>query len=357
MRILNLIHFMSGGGAERQLSYLAPELVRRGHEIHIAYINNGPDKPLLSGVALHRLKSFSNYDPCLIGQITRLIRHIKPHIIQTWIPQMDVLGGIAARLCKTPLIFREPTSGLIHTQIWKNYLRVKIGSSASAVISNSRGGDEYWRKIIPDKRRFIILNALPVDEIEKTEAALPQEMTKSKAPVVLFVGRMIKEQKAPHLFLEALHIAGRKKKILGVLCGEGHERPELEILKYKHGQKGDIYFTGYLPTTAVWAIMKKASVFVSLSPSEGCPNAVMEAMVCGCPMVLSDIPAHRELLDESGALFVTPSNVRQAADAIIRILDNPEDAKKRAMKAKQKTIDWSVTGMARNYEKVYQKCV
>src|SRR5208283_2540348 len=104
----------------------------------------------------------------------------------------------------------------------------------------------------------------------------------------------------------------------------------------------------------IWAIMKKASVFVSLSTSEGCPNAVMEAMVCGCPLVISDIPAHRELLDESCALFVNPSDVRQTADAIIQIFDDSEAAKKRALIAKQKTIDWSITEMARNYENVYK---
>ena len=357
MRILHIINALSGGGAERQLCYLAPELGRMGHDIHIAYSNDGPDKPELSGVALHRLKSFSNYDPCLIGQIARLIKYIKPHIVQTWLPQMDVLGGVAAKLCNTTLIFRESTSGLIHTPMWKKYLRTKIGSFASAVISNSRGGDEYWRKIMPDKRRYIVSNALPVDEIEKVEVSLPQEMTKVESPIVLFVGRMVKEQKAPHLFLEALGLVAREKKISGVLCGEGHQRPELEILRHKYGISVDVHFTGHLPASTIWAIMKKASVFVSLSTSEGCPNAVMEAMVCGCPMVISDIPAHRELLDESCTLFVTPSDVRQAADAIIQILDNPEAAKKRALKAKQKTIDWSIIEMARNYEKVYQQCM
>jgi glycosyltransferase involved in cell wall biosynthesis len=357
MRILNLIHFLSGGGAERQLCYLAPELVRIGHDIHIAYINDGPDKPTLSCVALHKLKSYSNYDPRQIAQIIWLIKHVKPDIIQTWIQQMDILGGLAAKLCDTPLIFREPTSGLDYTQMWKNYLRVKVGSAANAVISNSQGGDEYWRKIIPDQRRHIISNALPIDEIEKTKASLPKEMTKSKEPIALFVGRMVKESKRPDLFLEALDFVGNKKKISGVLCGEGPQRSELEMFRYKHRLPVYVHFTGYLPVTAIWAIMKKASVFVSLSSYEGCPNAVMEAMVCGCPMVISDIPAHRELLDESCALFVNPSNARQTADAIIQILDDSEAARNRALIAKQKTIDWSITEMARNYEKVYKKCI
>lgn len=49
-----------------------------------------------------------------------------------------------------------------------------------------------------------------------------------------------------------------------------------------------------------------ADIFVSGSLTEGCPNAVMEAMACGLPMILSDIPAHQELLNfnkEAGVVF------------------------------------------------------
>src|ERR1035437_1762104 len=98
MRIFHLIPSLSGGGAGRQLSYLAPELARMGHDVHVAYSNEGPQKPELPGVVLHRLKSRSNYDPYLIWQLDRLSRRIKPDIIQTWLLQMDILGGLVARL-------------------------------------------------------------------------------------------------------------------------------------------------------------------------------------------------------------------------------------------------------------------
>ena len=357
MRIIHLTNSLSIGGAERQLSYLVPELVRMGHDIHVAYVNEGPDKPELPGVTLHKLRSLSKYDPYLLWQIIGLIRHIKPDIIQTWIPQMDIPGGVAAKLCRTPFILREPSSGLVPVQMWKNYLRVRIGSSAMSIVSNSRGGDEYWKKIIPDNHRHVISNALPFDEIDATAAALPQEMTKPEAPIVLYVGRMEEKQKRPKLFLEALACVRQKKNVFGVLCGEGPQRSELEMLKHKLGLDVDVSFTGYLPAISVWALMKKASVLLSLSLSEGCPNAVMEAMACGCPLVISDIPAHREILDENCALFTDPSNVEQTASAIIQILNNTEAAKERALLAKQKTRSWSIAEMARNYERVYKKCL
>jgi glycosyltransferase involved in cell wall biosynthesis len=83
----------------------------------------------------------------------------------------------------------------------------------------------------------------------------------------------------------------------------------------------------------------------------------MEAMACGCPLVISDIPSHREMVDEKCALFVERSNVGQTAGAIIQVIDDAESSKKRALLAKQKTLLWSIAEMARNYERVYKRCL
>jgi glycosyltransferase involved in cell wall biosynthesis len=357
MKILHLTPALSKGGAEVQLSYLAPELAQMGHEVHIAYSNEGPAKLELPGVMIHQLKSRSNYDPYLLWQVVRLIRRIKPDIIHTWILQMDILGGIAARLCGVPWVFREPCSAKAYPPTWKNRLRVWASSSAIAIVSNSRGGDEYWETRRPSCCRYIVPNGLPVHEIDRTPAALPLGLVQPEVPIVLYVGRLLEVQKRLKAFLEALACVRQKQKIVGILCGEGPQRNELEGLRHELGLDGDVHFTGHLPSAQVWALMKKASVFVSLSAFEGCPNTVMEAMACGCPLVLSDIPAHREILDESCALFVEPSNIQHAADAIMQVLCDANASKSRALIAKQKTMEWSIVGMARNWERVYRECI
>ena len=145
--------------------------------------------------------------------------------------------------------------------------------------------------------------------------------------------------------------------MFAVLCGDGPQRPELETLKNKLGLGACVQFAGHLPAASVWALMKKASVFVSLSAYEGCPNSVIEAMACGCPLVLSDIPAHREILDESLTLFVDPINVRVVAAAISQALNDQNASKSRAFIAKQKSKRWSVEKAARDYEKVYKEVI
>ena len=356
MRILHILPHLSKGGAERQFGYLAPELVRMGHEVHVAYLAEGPGRPELPGVVLHQLKSRSNYSPFLLWQLIGLIRRIKPDIVHTWILQMDILGGLAAKLSGVPWVLREPSSAQAYPPTWKNRLRVLVGSGANAVVSNSAGGDKYWKKHLPSNRRYIVSNALPLYEIDKTIAALPPGFYKPEAPIVLYVGRLASDVSATknlEFFLKALACVRQQQNVLGVLCGEGPQRAELEKLRHKLGLDANVYFTGHLQCPQVWALMKRASVFVSLSAYEGCPNAVMEAMACGCPLVLSDIPPHREILSENCALFVKQSDIQQATDAIIQALRDTDASKDHALAAKQKSQEWSITEMAKNYETVY----
>ena len=230
-----------------------------------------------------------------------------------------------------------------------------MGSRAAAIVSNSRGGDDYWAPRVSPGRRYIISNALPQHEMEKTEAAWPPGFAPSGSPVILFVGRLEESQKRPMAWLTILARVREQCGVKGILCGEG---PALSALKERaHALRldADVCFAGQLPATAIWALMKKASALLSLSAYEGCPNAVMEAMACGCPLVLSEIPAHREIIDEQGALFVESSDTEKAAEAVLRVLRGGGEAEQRAIFARGKTKEWSIPTMTRNYENMYEE--
>ncbi len=356
MRILNLIPTLSGGGAERQLSYLAPELVRRGHEVHIGYSRNGSITPELPGVTLHQLKSQSNYSPSLLWQLAALIGHVRPDIIHTWILQMDILGGLLAKLSGTPWILREPNQMLAYPSTLKNRMRVWIGSQAHLIVANSHGGEEYWKKQVPHIRSQVIPNRLSVADIDSAQAELPRSLSNCEAPLVLYAGRMLVD-KRPATFLRAMARVKAQQRVVGVLCGQGPLRKELESLRAELGLEADVHFIDYLPSASLWSLMKRASVFVSLSAFEGCPNTVMEAMVCSCPLVVSDIPAHQEILDERSAMFVDPTDIQQTAEAIIQALRATDAAQERAQVAREKAQNWTIAALAQDYERVYQELI
>lgn len=354
MRILYLIPWLSSGGAERQLGYLATGMIKLGHNVHIAYIYDGPAKPALPDVHLHKFISRSNYDPRLLWQLFNMIRRIKPDIIHTWNPQMDILGGIVSRIKSIPWILSEPSSAGLYRGTWKDLLRVFLSSGAKAIIANSNGGLEYWRSKVPDANSYLIRNGILVDEIEKVEPGFPIDIS-DDVPVLLFVGRFEEKIKQPHLFIKAVAQVLLKNKVKGILCGDGPQMHALKKLRHDFDLDTHIHFTGFLPATKVWALMKKAAILISPSLFEGCPNTVLEAILCGCPLVISDIPAHREILDEKCALFFDPYSIQQMVDQILRTLNDAETSTIRCNNAKQKTQQWSLAEMARKHELIYKK--
>jgi glycosyltransferase involved in cell wall biosynthesis len=75
-------------------------------------------------------------------------------------------------------------------------------------------------------------------------------------------------------------------------------------------------------------------------------------MACGCPLVVSDIPAHREFLDERSALLVPPTDAAALARAIGDVLDHPAEARARAARAQAISGRYDESGMVREYERV-----
>jgi glycosyltransferase involved in cell wall biosynthesis len=99
--------------------------------------------------------------------------------------------------------------------------------------------------------------------------------------------------------------------------------------------------------------MKRADAFAFMSKFEGCPNVVLEAMACGCPLVLSDIPAHREILDEGRAYFAHPDNQTAIAEAIKTTLLFGDAARARADAAQVAIAGRTTRAMAGRYEQLY----
>lgn len=357
MRILHLIPNLSGGGAEQQLCQLSSMLVQMGHCVHIAFTEVGPEMPKLDGVMLHNLKLKTNYDPCLIWQIVLLIKRIKPDLIHSWILQMDIIGGVVSWLLGVPWIIREPSSTMAYPKSWKNNLRILLASRASAIISNSKDGDDYWKNRLPQSIRHIIPNATPSNRIEKIAPAFPRGISDPKTPTILYVGRLsagASGNKNLKYLIKTMALINQKSSVMGIICGEGPQRIELGTLIQKLGLTDHVLLTGHLPSDSVWALMKKASVFVSLSAYEGCPNTVLEAIACGCQLVLSDIPAHREIASHNGALFVTPSNIKQTANTIMKALKSLKTLDENKSIAIRNNGRFSFLDIAKRYEQVYK---
>jgi glycosyltransferase involved in cell wall biosynthesis len=355
MKILHCISSFLAGGAERQLSYLAPELARKGHEVHIAYLENGIniDRVTKNRVTLHQLSHRSPYDPHIFIQLLLCLKRVNPDVVQTWVLPMDVLGGLAALVLRKPWILREPNSALAYSSSLRFRSRIWVGHQATAVAANSWGGDLYWRSLGFRGKRQVIPNAVPVEEIGSATTNDRSEFgLMAGQRLIVYLGRLYSRAKnLENLFYGVLPIV-KESPVIALFCGEGPDRPLLEGLVRNHRVAGKILMPGVIANP--WSLMKKASLLVSVSHYEGCPNVVLEAMACGCPLVVSDIPAHREILDEASAQLVNPDDPEAIALAIRTTLAAPDAAQRRACIAKEKVRGLSLAAMAQRYEELYQ---
>lgn len=280
------------------------------------------------------------------------MRRIRPDIVQTWILQMDILGGLAAWATGIPWVLREPSSALAYPATVKNGLRERVGARASAILSNSKGGEAYWRGIGHSPPCHVIPNGIPLESLENVPPAsfagfgIPPDRR-----VVLYVGRF-EEGKNIEQLVDALSLVAAAEPVFAVLAGDGPSLPAIRQRIERLGISDRVVLPGFVADA--WAMMKRADAFAFPSAFEGLPNVVLEAMACGCPLVVSDIPAHREFLDDRCALLVDPGRPAEIAEAILGTLADPAGARARARIAKEKVAPWSVPSIAKLYEDAYR---
>jgi len=129
-------------------------------------------------------------------------------------------------------------------------------------------------------------------------------------PILAFVGHL-NERKGPLRVLEA--IRGRPE-IGAVFLGRGPQRPA----------GAQVLYAGAVPPEDVPFWLSAADLFVLPTLDEGCSNALLEALACGLPIVTSDRPFNRAVVDESMALLVEPTAPAALSAAIAALVDRPE---------------------------------
>jgi glycosyltransferase involved in cell wall biosynthesis len=127
-----------------------------------------------------------------------------------------------------------------------------------------------------------------------------------------------------------------------VLIGDG---PNLSQLKQKYAHSSGIIFEGY--HSNVFKFLKAADAYVSASKSEGMPLSVLEAMSVHLPCILSDIPAHVELMQDNNPGTIKCFSLSKPQD-LVDLLQNFKPAQ-------HQYKFQTAASMTKAYEKVYQE--
>lgn len=355
LRVLHLIPTLGGGGAERQLALLSQAQCKEGLDVEIGYFRPGRYLSDLreSPVRMWQIRALGNYDPLALVRIVRLVRRRKPDVVQTWLTQMDVMGGIAAFVTNVPCVVSERSSAQAYPPSMKNSLREFVTRHARVIVANSEGGANYWRMALPGARVEVVRNVVVLEErrirrsVDVDSLGLPPD-----AQIILSAGRLGREKNVGTL-IEALDGVLRfRPRAAAIIFGDGPLREELEVRVHRCEMRDRIRMCGHTNELEAW--MNRADVLVSLSLFEGSPNTVLEAMAIGCPLVVSDIPQHREILQEEEARFCDPVSALEVREAIEATLSDPAGSRARAAIARERIEGWSAGAAARRYASIYE---
>ncbi|BCO09765.1 glycosyl transferase [Desulfolithobacter dissulfuricans] len=199
---------------------------------------------------------------------------------------------------------------------------------ADAVIANSRGSAEDLSRhagIAPAKLH-VVFNPLDLQTIsarakEKNDHPWFRE---PGPPVILGTGRLT-EQKDFQTLVRAFALARARLEARLVILGEGEDRQKLEKLITSMNLENDISLPGFVSNP--YPFMKHASLFVLSSRWEGLPNALLEAIALGTPVVATSCPSGPAEILENGRYghLVPVGDPEALARAMVETIENPPD--------------------------------
>ncbi len=259
---------------------------------------------------LHRVKKLNKYK-----------RDLEPDIIVAFTPIPSFITLISNVIKKVPTIVSIRNDPKKEFKNIKNYILMKwLYPKCDGFVFQTNEAKEYFDKKI-QKKSEIIPNPINPIFIEKS-------YQKDRNKEIVSVGRLEK-QKNQKILIEAFaNIASKYNEYKLIIYGEGKLREELQELIKKLNLSNKVFLPGNVEN--IKEKIYKAEMFVLSSEYEGMPNALMEAMALGVPVISTDCPCGGPkflIKNNINGILVENKNKDELINAIEKIILNPNESK------------------------------
>lgn len=214
-----------------------------------------------------------------------------------------------------------------------------------------------WFAWLAGERLCSVANGVDLKRLDRVVEGLQARPVSSDGFSVVAISRLWEEHvKNPFATLSAFDLLSDPSSRLAFI-GDGPLRAPLIARADELGLGEQAVFTGLVRREDVFRHLFDADVFISTSRVEGMPVAVLEAMACRCPVVLSDIPSHREIAD--GAAFIPlvhPDDAAGFARALAQVRDMPAGERAEIGERCRRVVEerFSLERMHEGYEAIYR---
>ncbi len=374
-----MINGLGGGGTERSLADLLPELRDRDVDVSVLTLGRGASEGIEASLRERgfEIRAVGQRGLLRTGRALRsAVAERDPDVVHTMLFDSNLLGrlatvGLRARIVTSLVNVTFSADRASNPRLSPLKLRVLRALEMAlartrthrfhAVSEAVRDDAARGLRISPD-RIDVIQRGRPASDFRPLSGAERATVRRSlgiglEVPLLVNVGRHA-FAKNQYSLLRAIEELGSSRSAVLLIAGsEGTETASLRtFLQTRPDVSGRVHFLGHRSDVA--DILGASDLFVFPSLYEGMPGAVIEAMGCGLPIVASDIGGVAEAVAPGdGAVLVPPRDPAALAAAVANLLDDPErrarmGRRNRELFERRFTMDHSAEALIRMYRQV-----
>ena len=350
------------GGTERQLGLLMDGMDRSKFDVSLFFLrDNGIGEGRIGGtrgevIGLQSLCSLEGAKK--LFEFSRLLHKREIDIIQTYFQDSTVFGVLAGKISRLKKIFVSVRDMRFWATPVMSTVHKLVALMADGIIVNSNAVKENLKGKVFYRKVFVIHNGIEIgDHFEVNEASkkwVAHEFNLTgNFPVVVLVANCNRKVKRVDLLIEAIPSVLKSPTAYFLIVGDGYLRPALEKRVVELGVEAWVRFTGQRQD--IEQILAGCDLALNTSDSEGFSNSVMEAMRAGLPVLASNIPGNRELIEDGqNGLYFAPGNPQELAKKIsILVMDKEERERLGTAGRYRIEQEFHINEMVKKYEEFY----
>ena len=303
-RLLYVVGQLGLGGLERQLYYLLANLDHARYCPGVVVWNLNPKDKYYQDVEAMKIPILGfppDWSPLSKLRALRVLaQQLASEVIHSYGFHTNFAayyaacgtGAVAIGSLRGDFAIAKQDGGIFRGMLNARWPIAHISNSQAAADAMNRAASPF----VP-KKVFVIRNGLDLERFRNVDDAL------SRKEYIAAVGSLLQIKRWDRLLrvIQKVTAAG-EKDVSFRIAGDGPLRPALEKLASDLGVSENVQFQGAI--NDVPAFLNRAKLLVHTSESEGCPNAVLEAMACGIPVVAMEAGDIPWLVDDGKTGFV-----------------------------------------------------
>ena len=377
-KVLFIVNSLSHGGAEKVLSLLANNFHDKAlFTVEIVLLENVRTYPVSKDI---KITAFSDdvqnnavkkllMLPVNAVQLAKYVRQSNPDVVVSFIFRADFVNILSSFLTRKPTI----VSARVHTS--STYSQKSLGATinkflirtlypkADAIINVSQGTQQDLTENfhIPSEKQCVIYNPYETEKIESLAEQTPDTLPPLQRARTFVIVSRLRPIKNIEMIIDIFATLPEDTRLL--IVGDGSHEAVLKARVSTLKLQERILFTG--PQENPYQFMKQAAIYLSASHAEGFPNALVEAMLCGCAVISTDCPSGpreilapdtpfdallKEGLEETPyGILVAVKDYEAYKSAMLRLLENQAKREALAISGRKRATDFRMETILGQY--------